>query len=75
MGSDLTSETGTVGELSSDITYMNQGLLERAVTAISSFTFPNTLSVGNHSGVFPDLSQQLRRGEPDSRTISRSMNY
>lgn len=54
-------------ELSVNINCMSQGLSGRTMTAISCFTFPNTLSVWNQSGVIPDLSQQLRRGEPDSQ--------
>lgn len=62
-------------ELSLNITCVSQGLSVRTVMAISCFTFPNTLCVGNQSGVIPDLSQQLRRGEPDGQTIIRAVYY
>lgn len=62
-------------ELSLNITCMSQGLSVRTVTVISCFTFPNTLCVGNQSGVIPDLSQQLRRGVPDGQTIIRAVYY
>lgn len=63
-------------ELSLNINRMSQGLSVRTVMAISCFAFPNTLCVGNQSGVIPDLSQQLRRGEPDGWTsIIRAVCY
>ncbi len=63
------------GELSLNINRMSQGLSARTVMAISCFAFPNTLCAGNQSGVIPDLSQQLSRGEPVSRTIIRTVYY
>ena len=73
MQPDLTRETGTAESL--NVYCMSQGLSARSVMAISCFAFPNTLCVGNQSGVIPDLSQQLRRGEPDGRTFIRAVYY
>lgn len=60
-------------ELSLNINWMSQGLSARTVTAVSCITFSNTLCVGSQSGVILDLSQQVRRGEPDGQTIIRAV--
>lgn len=62
-------------ELSLNINCMSQGLSVRTVMAIRCFAFPNTLCVRKQSGVIPDMSQQLSRGEPDGQIIISAVYY